>query len=492
LNPNNNNAPADVSFDAPLQQPQTVSVPAGISFDAPTNQPTTVTVGQPANQLSQPSSIATPSAPPSPGSSFFGNLGADTVEGLGNAYDGFSKGTAETALGIGHALRSIPGVGPILGENGLDMINASSAQGASQPVQGVGGALGYGADNVAEFILGDKALSGLAWSDKLLKASKAAKAVEDSPLLQNALRIGMAALKAGTVQGAIGLTKTGDVNEAVGQGVVAGGLAGLGSTVSTLYKAIRGATDVSAIQKPLQDGIRSIVNDAATKAGITPAPSASIRDVVQNVSDSLKAKSQGLYSALDEASGGRAQRFRDAARNVSDKLSEIVGLDDDKEAELLKRQTEIETAHQAMLEELSAKGYDPNMLKQADAVWKQQSALNDLSNSIRQSTTGLRPELAVTAKGATSPESVNPKTLFTKVNRLNDSRVNGAGKVGRLAQAIGQDNANGLLQHIDNAYVQAQRIAATNQRIQSIASKVGLGGLGYEAVKEAHRLLGSQ
>jgi hypothetical protein len=208
--------------------------------------------------------------------------------------------------------------------------------------------------------------------------------------------------------------------------------------------------------------------------------------VVQHVSDSVKAKASNLYANLDAVTGGRYQRFTDAAKNVSDKLSDIVGLDDEKEAELVSRQQEIDTAHKAMLDDLQAKGFNKDTIDRARAVWKQQSALNDLSASIRQSTTGLRPELAQTGKTVT-PEAVNPKTLFVKVNRLNDR--------GRLAQAIGTDNANALLQHVDEAYVKAQKIAAANKWAKyglGAATSVGLGGIGYAGVHLAHELLGGQ
>jgi len=54
-------------------------------------------------------------------------------------------------------------------------------------------------------------------------------------------------------------------------------------------------------------------------------------------------------------------------------------LDDEKEAELTVKQADIDKAHKAMLDGLQAAGHDPNMLAQADATWKQQAALDDLS-----------------------------------------------------------------------------------------------------------------
>ena len=203
-------------------------------------------------------------------------------------------------------------------------------------------------------------------------------------------------------------------------------------------------------------------------------------DAAAQVAEGVKAKASGLYQTLDNLSGGQAQRFRDAAKNISDKLGEIVGLDDDKEAQLLQKQADIETAHKAMLDKLAKQGVDPDTLARADAAWKRQAALTDLSNAIRQSTGGLRPELVQAGTKAT-PETVNPKVLFTKLNRLNDR--------GRLAQAIGQDHADALLQHIDAAYVSAQKIAQ-KQKWAGVLAKYGGLGAAAEGVHLAHELLG--
>jgi len=146
------------------------------------------------------------------------------------------------------------------------------------------------------------------------------------------------------------------------------------------------------------------------------------------------------------------------------------------------KQSEIEKAHQSMMDKLAKQGVDPDTLARADAAWKHQSALNELGAAIRQSTSGLRPELVTGAKA--TPETVSPKVLFTKVNRLNDR--------GRLATAIGRDNADALLQHIDAAYVQAQKVAARQKFAAAVAKTVGISGAAAAGVHWAHELLGGQ
>ena len=99
------------------------------------------------------------------------------------------------------------------------------------------------------------------------------------------------------------------------------------------------------------------------------------------------------------------------------------------------------------------------MIQTANQTWRQQAALSDLSSAIRQSTSGLRPEIANGAKA--TPEAVNAKTLFGKVNRLYDKATPNGGN--RLADAIGQESAQQLLRHVDSMYLEAQKIAARDQ-----------------------------
>lgn len=148
------------------------------------------------------------------------------------------------------------------------------------------------------------------------------------------------------------------------------------------------------------------------------------------------------------------------------------------------QQQKIEAGHKTMLDKLEAAGHPRDLLSRADALWKKQGALTDLSNSLRQSVSGMRPELA----GAkASAETVNPKTLFVKLNRLQNR--------GRLQQAVGPGNAEAILQVVDAAYTRSQAIAANNRwagMVAKAAASVGLGGAGYEGVKLTHELLGSK
>lgn len=422
------------------------------------------------------------------------------------------------------AAKGVNAIGAGIGEGVLDTLNGGASmmhlphatleqrsqqlqqQNAGNPVLNT---VGKSAEGLAEFFTGDEALKGLTLSERLAKATKLAKLLEDSPRLKRAFDIGSTALRQGTVAGTLGtVTSGGNAKEGATEGAIAAGLSGAFGIGGATLNAIRGATDIQSIQKPLQTAIRAIVTDAAKDEGVSPVsrfshlsgdllhgwdPTASewvpvsIRDMAHEASDAVEAKAKSLYQTLDQVSGGRAQRFRDALRNVNQSLGNIVGLDDDEEARLAAKKADIEAGHQKMLADLQAAGHDPNLLAKAGAAWKKQSALADLGNAIRQSTTGMRPELATVA--SSTPESINPKTLFTKLNRLYDS--------GRLQDAIGQENAANLLRHVDSAFVQSQRIV-DNSRWSAALKKTALGAAGLAAAGTvasgarhfAHELLG--
>ena len=397
------------------------------------------------------------------------------------------KGTEAIGAGIGDGL-----LGTLNGGASMLHLPHATLQARQDLIEGQNkenptlNAIGYGGETLLEFLTGDEALKGLALSDRLMKSAGVAKALEQSPRLMKALQIGADALRSGAVGGTQGTVRSGgDLGKGAEEGATTAAIAGTLGMAGQAVKAIRGALDVSGIQAPLQDSLRGVVSDVADRLGLQAPTSASLRDVVQDVQSQLQVRASGLYKQMDQLSGGEAQRFRDAAKNVADELREKVGLISPKrEAALVAKQQAIDAAHQAMLDRLEAAGHPRDLLAKADALWKQQAALTDLQSALRQSVSGIRPELA-TATGTT--ETVNPKVLFTKLNRLHDS--------GRLTQAIGPENAKAILQTVDNAYARAQAIAQNNRwarYVAGAAASAGLGGLGYEGVKFAHNLLGGK
>ena len=214
----------------------------------------------------------------------------------------------------------------------------------------------------------------------------------------------------------------------------------------------------------------------ATPTAPAVTPSAGIRTSVEDVSNAVKAKSQGIYQQLDQASGGRWQRYDDALKNIQDKMDEVNGVDDDAYDRLETKRNDIETSQAQMIEDLKTKGIDPKTADAAVAHYKQAMALRDLDKAVKASTTG------DIASGATKSESVNPKAFTARIQKLYDS--------GRLKQAVGDSGAKALLQE---AYA-AKSAQAVQQVIKRIAVYAGIGaamGAGAHATHIFNHLTGN-
>lgn len=439
--PTSTQAPNGVTFDAPLQQAATVSVPAGVTFSAPTTQPTTVaTSGQPAAQpqSSQPfKPTATISAVPQPRNA------AESVERWADdVKNDLLNGTGNTKIG---ALLKF------LGAPGLE-------RGVSQGTAEFMGSPLLGPTRVAKGVA-ELGQSGKRWSGM--------KDVIGGALDTATIPSGFIAPEGGEVAGT--------------------GIDATATQAARAAKAVSNAVmkplDAHAPQQTLQQGIRGVLDTIAKDAGVMPSPSASIRDVAGKVADSIIARSKAAYQSLDKATDGRFQRFDDALKNVNERLREVAGLDDENEAALLKRKAEIEQSQAETFEQAKQAGVDPKIIDAARADWKQAQALYDLDRQLKMSASGMRPELA--SPGST-PEMIDAKKAFTRLNRLYDS--------GRLQQAAGQ-HAEQLIQQIDAAWVHSQKIAARQRALKAAAKAAGVGAAGtagYEVVSGGHLLSGTQ
>ena len=411
-----------VSFDPPLQQPTIVSVPAGVSFDAPLAQPTSVSLPS-----TQPQQSAAPAQPYQP---------TDTVSAVPDSTfaDKLSNWSSNVSSDLKHGT-DITGVGRVLkalGAHGLDM-------GVSPGVADFMGSLPLG----------------------LLKATKgAAEVTQPGQRIQGAKDVVGGALDASTIPGAFGAPEAGEL---AGEGVDVAA-----TQAAKAAKAVSSAAskpfDVHSIQAPLQQGVRAVLDTVAKDAGVTPSPSASIRDVAGQVADAVIARSKSAYQTLDTATGGRFQRFEDALRNVNQKLRETAGLDDENEEALLKRKSEIEQSQQDVFDQAKAAGVDPKLVDSARADWKQGQSLYDLDSQIKMSAGGMRPELA----GPTSsPEVLDPRKAFDRLNKLYNS--------GRLQQAVGQSQSEAIIQHADAAFLQQQKILARQKALKAAGKVTGTG-----------------
>ncbi|HWC20038.1 MAG TPA: hypothetical protein VG498_23695 [Terriglobales bacterium] len=170
-----------------------------------------------------------------------------------------------------------------------------------------------------------------------------------------------------------------------------------------------------------------------------------LRDVVEDAADHVYGQSKALYKQLDDATGGNFSRFDSELRNINNKLRETAGLDDEKEAELLKKKADVETAQQKVFEDAKAKGVDPKLVDQAKANYRKAQALYDLDLNVKKSVSGMRPDVGDPKLAAKNPETIDPNKLFNRINSLYDS--------GRLQEALGEQGADDLLAHANEHLV---------------------------------------
>jgi hypothetical protein len=209
--------------------------------------------------------------------------------------------------------------------------------------------------------------------------------------------------------------------------------------------AVPEAEAAATTQNELQKGIRSVIRDTGKEAGIDVAEPASIRDTALNLSDALHGKSTAIYQQLDEALGGRRfQSFSDRIRNITQALRSQTGTDPEAEGKLIERLNDEQGKLQSAIDELKEKGVDPDLIKEANATFRQHKAVETLSNNLRKSARGLRPELQEAGQEAT-PETLHADSLANRVNAMYDS--------GTLQDALGESRAQSLLRHVDRAQV---------------------------------------
>lgn len=437
-------ASPQITWDSqPLQQATSTNVPSGVTFDdAPLSQPTTVSVPATVSAQPQQSQSTSPPQPYQPTATVSAVPDATTADKLKNwamaVSSDLKHGTTTTTLGsILHKL----------GAPGLDA-------GVSPGVSEFMGSLPLG----------------------LLQATKgAAELTQSGQRVQGAKDVVGGALDASTIPGAFVAPEGAELT---GQGT---------DTALTqaqrAAKAVSGAAskhfDLSTVQQPFQQGVRNVLDTVAKDAGVSPSPSASIRDVAGQVADAVQARSKAAYRTLDTATGGRFQRFEDALKNVNQRLREVAGLDDENEEVLLKRKSDIEQSQQDVFEQAKAAGVDPKLVDSARSDWKQAQSLYDLDTQLKMSASGMRPEMA---GPISTPESLDPRKAFDRLNKLYNS--------GRLQQAVGQTQSEELIQHADAAFLQQQKISArqkalkTAGKITGTGAAVGAVGEGVKIVKD--------
>lgn len=313
---------------------------------------------------------------------------------------------------------------------------------------------------------GDEALKGLSVADRALKAAKLAERYEKASGFAKAA---MDAVFSGTRQGAVaGLettAKTGSPTEgaeAAITGAAAGtALSGLGKGLGAIRDIYRPLETAEAVQTTLQPAIRDVASKVAADAGVSAPSSTSIRDVVADLADSVKQKSQPIFQQIDELSNGK---FSDAQAEAARYRGSLDSVGKEKFADAMQRQQDVFDSVKDRM--------DPSALDTAKQSWKRYNALSDVSDAIQKSVSGTRPEIAAASQAAQPTEAVNPKQLAAKLNALYDKGI--------LQTALGNDGAHALLDHAGSAQQKLVSIAdalnaqrAKQRVIKSVAIRTG-------------------
>jgi hypothetical protein len=425
-------------------------------------------------------------------------MGDDTTP-LDNFMTGAGHGLASTANGALGIVEKLGNPSGDLNNERAWFKNARNYLSANETNTGTGAAgieqgLGSGVEDIAEFLLGDEALKGLSVSDRLLKAAKLAKTVEDSPALNRIVQLGLRAVRGSTIGAAQSGLKTGDATDAALSGIGAGlGNAVLPELPDFLLKDIPGAvTHVSealkgaekVVQPDLQGSLRSILNDVAADHKITIPSGTAMRDYAENLGTQIKGRASSIYKTIDNAIGTRFQTFDEQLSNVRRALRDDTGIDHDYTGKLIEREGQLTDAKAAAEAQAISNGVDPDTIKNANAYWRQGSALQDLSSKIRQSTSGLPDSLNNGSQAASTAhgEVVSPNRLAPAIHRLRDS--------GRLAQAVSDTRADDLLRAVESAKARTANISSKSKLVGDVgkvaaksAIGAGAGTLAWETLK---------
>lgn len=214
-----------------------------------------------------------------------------------------AKGVTALAAGVGQgALDTLAGGANLLGMHGVEQSlrtehDKLAGQNANNPTLN---ATGYGGETLAEFMLGDEALKGLGFADKLEQVAKTAKILEKSPKLMAALKVGATAAATQAAQTA--LRSPGSLVDRVKAGaetgLVTGAVGGtLGLTGSYLSDILTKGGDAA-------ENVPAIADIAGT-AKSSP-------EVIQGLSKKIGDSEQALHADYEDGISKLKSRLEDA------------------------------------------------------------------------------------------------------------------------------------------------------------------------------------
>ncbi|MFL6314725.1 MAG: hypothetical protein ACJ71W_21680 [Terriglobales bacterium] len=261
---------------------------------------------------------------------------ADQKQRMAGALTDDYQAKADPLIGIGKAAGQTAIDTDNLVRHGLNKVGGDY-QDIETPdalqLHGEGQHMGAVAENVLEFVLGDEALKSLSLADKLGKAAKIAKVMEENPYLTKMIGTG---LRQGTVSGAQTALHGGDAGDIAKSALIGGTLGGTFEGASGLLeKGLANRAAASGVQDTANEFSVPLSAGQSTTGAVTQATEAALKkvpfvnapfnklgaaqnDAIKSAADEI-ANSIGSKAASGTAAGEDIQNAIGKAKNTAGK-----------------------------------------------------------------------------------------------------------------------------------------------------------------------------
>jgi hypothetical protein len=218
-------------------------------------------------------------------------------------------------------------------------------------------------------------------------------------------------------------------------------------------------------QVPTEEALRSGARAAGGKGS-----NASLRTVLEEPIDNIEHGARATYREVDRAAGTDFKALREKLENTEYQIRQLTETEEDvaKEAALEKSRTGILDKMEAAKQQAIKAGVDPTLLEQADAQFKQASALKDLQAKVFKNTNVISGNQAMGAE-----ETINVNNAVKELQKLQDAKKFGSS---RLEQALGKEGAQGLLRDMYAAQKAGINAIKSREMVAKLARWAAYGG----------------
>lgn len=434
-----------------------------------------------------------------------GQVVSDTLQGLG-------EGALQTVHGVGEGIRGgLNAWSNTMGAQEYGMGNlgnkiippeGQSSLAAVATPENTTQKIASGAETLLEMMAGEGILKGLSLAERLAMGAKIAKMAEDYPILGKILTQGMAsltthavnALPAGAAVAGTQIVKGEPVGKSLaeGAGTVAGG-AVLGAAGDVASHVFNPETGLLARARQGEQIAQAPARAALEEAASNPSKTTGIRELLNPEIQKAANSSDRIYKQVERVTGIDLKTTQQKLINTEQQIDELTATEVDKikEAHLEKSRTELMDEIDEAKQALVSKGLNPNLIDQADALYKKESALKDVQKAVFGNEGLIQGDMKYGKK-----ESINVEAAIKNLQKLTAKTKYGPN--GRLAQAIGEPAEKALMQKLYDAHELGQKAIPT-QEVWKIIKRSAVrgavtggagalvGGAAYESYKALHK-----